>query len=87
MQIQPITSYSLNKSYKQRTLRASEKPNTEPSFKGVKGFLTGGAIGAGVTAAGVALIAGTVALPVFAGYIAVNGAISALVGHLAQKSK
>jgi len=84
MQIQPIKPYSTKFNQKARVSKADE-PINQPNFKGIKGTLIGGSLGAGLTAAGVALIAGTIALPVFAGYIAVNGAISALSGHLAEK--
>lgn len=84
MKIQPITTYSINKNCKPKTYTKKEEPITQPSFKGIKGFLTGGAIGAGLTASGVTLIAGVGALPIFLGYIALNGAIGAVSGHLAQ---
>ena len=83
MRIQPITNYSTVRNYKVKTSK-KEEPINQPNFKGIKGFLTGGAIGSGLTAAGVTLIAGTAALPVFLGYIAVNGAIAAVSGHLIQ---
>ena len=88
MQIQPITTYRFNTNYKVKTLNHSEKSadkvTQQPNFKGIKGFFKGGAVGAGATAAGVALIAGAAALPLFAAYIALNGAIAATAGHLIE---
>lgn len=83
MQIQPITAYSSNKYYTKK-IHKSEEPDIQPNFKGLKGFLAGGAVGAGLTAAGVILTAGAGALPMFMGYIALNGGISAVSGHLIQ---
>ena len=64
--------------------RLDVPPENQPTFKGIKGILKGGAIGAGVTAAGVTLVAGVAALPLFLGYVAVNGVIAATTGHLIE---
>ena len=89
MQIQPITSYRFNANQKLRTVKVSAEPtepqSNQPNFKGLKGLLKGAATGAGVTAGGVALIAGVAALPIFLGYIAVNGAIAAAAGHFIEQ--
>ena len=60
------------------------QPENQPNFKGIKGLFKGIAVGAGVTAGGVAAIAGVAALPVFLTYIAVNGAIAGAAGHLIE---
>lgn len=88
MKIQPITMYRSNNVYTNRNVRRVDEPVSQPinqpSFKGFKGLLKGIAVGAGVTAAGVAMIAGAAALPLFASYIAVNGAIAGATGHLIE---
>ena len=76
MQIQPISIYSTD-------CRKNIVSN-QTNFKGIKGFLKGGAIGAGATAAGVTLIAGAAALPLFLGYIALNGVITGATGHIIE---
>ena len=82
MRIQPIASnYMVNHC---NVKRKQDEPVNQPNFKGLKGFLTGGAIGSGLTAGGIALIAGTTVLPAFLGYIIVNGTLSAVSGHLIQ---
>lgn len=83
MQIQPIKPYMVNNNCKPRCEKW-DVSYKEPNFRGFKGFLTGGAIGSGLTAAGVALIAGTAALPAFLGYIVINGALAAYSGHMIQ---
>ena len=82
MRIQPITVRTSQ--YYNRTKKVNAEPEKQPNFKGIKGFLKGGTVGAGITAAGVALIAGVAALPVFASYIVINGALAAASGHLIE---
>jgi hypothetical protein len=85
MQIQPITTHSQYAPYyRLKSEKSLGLQSNQPNFKGVKGLIKGAATGAGITAAGVALIAGPVAVPLFAGYIAVNGAIAALAGHFIE---
>ena len=88
MQIQPITAYRLSGIYTNKNIRKEEEPvnqsENQPSFKGIKGILKGAAVGAGITAGGVALIAGAAAVPIFLSYIAINGAISAGIGHMIE---
>ena len=87
MKIQGVNITGVNnkrvscKSYKNKL---DVPPENQPTFKGIKGLLKGGAIGAGATAAGVTLLAGVAALPLFLGYVAVNGAIAAATGHLIE---
>ena len=84
MQIQPITFYSTNRN--QTSGLRLKSAQSQPNFKGIKGILTGGAVGAGATAVGVALTAGLAAIPLFIGYVAVNGVVSAAAGHLIQNN-
>ena len=88
MQIQPISAYRFNTNHQLRTVKVKEEPvgtqSDQPSFKGLKGFLKGGTVGAGATAAGVTLIAGAAAIPLFAAYIVLNGAIAATAGHFIE---
>jgi len=88
MQIQPITAYRLSGVNTGKKIRKAEEPvnqpENQPSFKGIKGLLKGAAAGAGITAGGVALIAGAAAVPVFLSYIVINGAISAGIGHMIE---
>ena len=85
MKIQPIScSPTTVKNY----IRKNEKPDTEitqPSFKGKKGTLWGTAAGGGLTALGVTAVAGPAALPIFATYVAINGILGAVAGHLVEK--
>ena len=85
MQIQPITAFRINTNYKSKNFKKYDEPQIQPNFKGINGFLKGGAVGAGITAAGVTLVAGIAALPLFLGYIAINGAIAGATGHLIEK--
>ena len=88
MKIQPITTYRANKIYTNRNIRKADEPvnqpENQPNFKGIKGLMKGVAAGAGLTAGGVALIAGVAALPVFLSYIVVNGAIAGAAGHMIE---
>ena len=84
MQIQPISISLPNSNLRLKKQKQNNEPLLQPNFKGLKGMLTGGAVGAGLTAGGVAIIAGAAALPLFVGYIAVNGAVSALTGHFIE---
>ena len=88
MKIQPITTYRANNIYVNKTVRKADEPvnqpDNQPTFKGIKGLLKGIAVGAGVTAGGVAMIAGAAALPIFATYIAINGAIAGACGHMIE---
>ena len=78
MKIQSINSYSPIRQCKPGTCHQN------PSFHGWKGFIKGAAIGAGVTAAGVAAIGGAALLPVFGVYYLVNGAIAGGAGALIE---
>lgn len=77
MKVNAINNYNYNQ-------RFNRNNAAQTNFRGVKGALIGGALGGGTTAAGVAALTGPIGLSVFAGYIAVNGLIGALAGHLAQ---
>lgn len=87
MQIQPITAYRSANVYKKQITRKTDEPqpDNQPNFKGIKGLLKGVSAGAGVTAGGVALIAGVAAVPLFLSYIAVNGIIAGAAGHMIEK--
>ena len=88
MKIQPLTTYHSSNIYLNKHIRKADEPvnqpESQPSFKGMKGVLKGFATGAGITAGGVALIAGVAALPVFLTFIAVNGVIAGAAGHLIE---
>ena len=83
MRIQPITNYRSNV-YSNKNVKRADEPVNQPNFQGMKGLLKGVVVGAGSTAAGVAMIAGAAALPVFLSYIAVNGAIAGFCGHMIE---
>ncbi len=86
MKIQPITAYRQSNIYTKQVRRKTDEPQPEnqPNFKGIKGLLKGVSVGAGVTAGGVALIAGAAAVPLFLSYIAVNGLIAGACGHMIE---
>ena len=88
MKIQPITTYRANNFYANKNVRKADEPvnqpENQPNFKGIKGLFKGIAVGAGVTAGGVALIAGVTAIPVFLTYIAANSVIAGATGHMIE---
>ena len=87
MRIYSINSYNHNfNTTKFQKIKRQDTPVEQPSFKGLKGLLWGGGLGAGATAAGVAALLGPVGWTVFGAYIALNGAVGAAAGHLAEKS-
>lgn len=85
MRIQPITSYCTRTASASKILQSKQEPNNQPNFKGVKGFIKGGAAGAGITAFGVAFIAGLGAVPAFIPYVVLNGILGACSGGMLEK--
>ena len=84
MHIQPITSYRMNASCLNRT-KSKNTPINQPNFKGIKGFVKGGAAGGGIVAFCVAFFAGIGAVPTFMPYIILNGILGACTGHTLEK--
>ena len=85
MKIQPITTFNIQ--YRVHSAKHKEMAASEPNFKGVKGFIKGTTVGTCISAAGIALSEGLVALQEFAPYIAFLGIAAGFCTHMISKDK
>ena len=84
MYIQPINNVNLARTNHLRKLSQNPEPVEQPNFKGFKGFMKGTAVGAGLTAGGVALVGGLALVPIFVPYIVINGILGGASGHMIE---